>query len=97
MKVTIITLYRGEECETYTGAVEGHLTDEQCKEVADKLELVTEDGEALDQVGFVFVEISKEIPKNLTNAMPDMYTFDGCEEDDSEDEDEDDLEDEDDE
>lgn len=81
MAVTIVTLYRGHSCETYVGVVEGHLTWEQQKEIANQLELETEDGEALDTLGFTTMAVvpmpdATMVPcpsMHLSNAFPEPY------------------------
>lgn len=79
MRITIITLYRGESADTYVTAVKGEVTEEQEKKIAKDLCLKTEDDEALDQVGFQQIELldSPNEVHNLLNAFPDACTYDG--------------------
>ena len=80
MKITIMTLYRGRSCETYVAAVEGAVTKEREAELAGQLNLATEDGEALDTLGFQEVELHDG---TLMNAFPEDRTHEGeCDEDD---------------
>lgn len=83
MIVTVVTLYRGQSCETYVAAIEGETTWEQERKIAQGLNLKTEDGEALDSVGFSLVDVRPGTASFLTffNAFPEPYrTWTGVEE-----------------
>ncbi len=104
MLVTIVTLYRAKQCDSFVGAVKGPITDEQRQELANRYELVADpDGDGNDYMGFCEAEV-QENPgdlKKLFNAAGDtardcIEAFVPDESDDFED-DEDDDEDEDDE
>ena len=84
MKITVITLYRGGMVETYVAAVAGEITEEQEKKIALSLELMSEDGEVLDELGFETVELCENVDqlKDFVNAYPDGRTHNGEWEDD---------------
>jgi hypothetical protein len=65
MKVTIVTVYRGETAETYVGAVLGSVSAEEREAMADAFE-VDEDEE--DTIGFQEVELAEE-PRELAEVL----------------------------
>jgi len=75
MKVTIVTLYRGESALTYVGCVEGTLTAKEKKACADRFKLKGD-----DCIGFVVTETKpKDAFSEVKNALERGFTGFGVE------------------
>ena len=77
---TIATLYRGDSCETYIALFEGGMSEQDEERIADQMQLRTEEGEALDWVGFCGVEVQHKRSEKLlflSSTQGDLRLYTG--------------------
>jgi hypothetical protein len=73
MKITVITLYRDEVCETYVGAVQGTVTQEQADQLAKEYKLKM--GDLPDLLGFQEIEVGTDLPAEPLSYSPAHLQF----------------------